>query len=278
MKWSQVQQIQMGRKERLRQGCAAVGYSQRFVIKNLDRSTLKKFSRIHVIPELKAIYCPIPKVASTSWRRLLLTATKNDASEPVVHSKQVFPKLSSFPLQDARRILKTYTTFFFVRNPYARVLSAYKDKLLRGRDTNIRGQLQRWYEQHDPQEVKNMNLSDHFTFKQFVKHYIESDVKNPHWEDMMELCYPCEIDYDFIGHLETLKDDSDYLVDLLNIPDGVVFPNEVRPQTNSSQGDTLQMFYSQLANGQYKDLSFSQGLARDALLFGYDTPESIKRV
>ncbi|XP_041463738.1 carbohydrate sulfotransferase 12-like [Lytechinus variegatus] len=271
-----VQHIQEQRKEHLKKGCAALGYSQRFVNKNLDRATLRKFSRVHVIPELKVVYCPIPKVASTSWLRLLLTAVNEDSSQPHKKSKRVFPNLASFPPWEARRILRTYTTFFFVRNPYARILSAYKNKILSEGESKFRHEVLKWYKLHDPNELKRMNSSKYFTFKQFVNYYTKSTVKNVHWEDMIELCHPCMIHYDFIGHLETLKEDSGYLMNLLNI--GMPFPEEQRHhQTNSSQGDTLQTFYSQLAGGEYKDLSFSQGLARDALLFGYDTPESIKR-
>ncbi|XP_063955824.1 carbohydrate sulfotransferase 12-like [Lytechinus pictus] len=273
-----VQHNQEQRKELLKKGCAALGYSQRFVNKNLDRAALRKFSRVHVIPELKVIYCPIPKVASTSWRRLLLTAVNKDSSSPHKKSKRVFPNLASFPPMDARRILRTYTSFLFVRNPYARILSAYKDKILTGGKSKamFRWEVSKWYKLHDPKELERMNSSKRFTFKQFVNYYTKSTVKNAHWEDMIELCHPCMINYDFIGHLETLKEDSDYLVNLLNI--GMSFPEEHRQhQTNSSQGDTLQTFYSQLAGGEYKDLSFSKGLARDALLFGYDTPDSIKR-
>ena len=35
---------------------------------------------------------------------------------------------------------------------------------------------------------------------------------NVHWRPFSRLCIPCDVNYDFIGHLETLQPDSDFVL------------------------------------------------------------------
>ena len=57
------------------------------------------------------------------------------------------------------------------------------------------------------------------TFKEFVQYIIDprtSQPLNEHWRPFHELCRPCSIHYDFIGHVETIAD-SRYVLRRLGI-------------------------------------------------------------
>ncbi|XP_071480397.1 carbohydrate sulfotransferase 8-like [Diadema antillarum] len=115
------------------------------------------------------------------------------------------------------------------------------------------------------------------SFPQFVTYYLQASPKNIHWEDMNKLCDPCTVDYDFIGYYETLKPDSDYILNLIRAPNSTRFPDPQKSPTHSSSDDSLRNYYSQLAGEQFKRLSQNEGLVTDLELFNYFMPEAIKR-
>ena len=80
----------------------------------------------------KILYCYIPKIACTTWKKIMthLLGIKNNRS---VHS-QHFPLLGSYSKSKVRYILDNYYKFMFVRDPFERLLSAYKDKFTRQSD------------------------------------------------------------------------------------------------------------------------------------------------
>ena len=58
-----------------------------------------------------------------------------------------------------------------------------------------------------------------------------------------ELCLPCDIDYDFIGHLETIDNDGPCILQKAGIDDLVSFPMK-----NASTSTTeMEKFYSQIS-------------------------------
>ena len=49
-------------------------------------------------------------------------------------------------------------------------------------------------------------------------------IRNGHWKQVENLCFPCAFDFDFIGHFETLQEDADYLLSKAGFNDRVEFP------------------------------------------------------
>ena len=53
----------------------------------------------------------------------------------------------------------------------------------------------------DTEEQENNGV----TFPEFIHYYTDNESRrDPHWQQYEKLCHPCSIDYDFIGHFETL--------------------------------------------------------------------------
>lgn len=95
------------------------------------------------------IYCVIGKTSCTSWKRVLLTMAgfrlTNDATvrpEQLpflkVHNKRltnrVLKRLVNFTADGIQFRLNNYFKFVFVREPLERLVSAYRDKMLRDAD------------------------------------------------------------------------------------------------------------------------------------------------
>ena len=70
----------------------------------------------------KLLYCVIPKCTSGQLRKMLYT---NRTKE-----EEAMKFLKRFPEQEQNVMLATFFKFIFVREPFERLLSAYKDKFV----------------------------------------------------------------------------------------------------------------------------------------------------
>uniref|UniRef100_A0A3P9M4W9 Carbohydrate sulfotransferase n=1 Tax=Oryzias latipes TaxID=8090 RepID=A0A3P9M4W9_ORYLA len=118
------------RKDRLRKHCAGVNQS----LDDLKDTDLKNFI---VDDKHGIIYCYIPKVACTNWKRTLIALNYSEPyPDPMsfehnwVHDFERFQYLNDFPKAEREAKLKHYTKFLFVRDPFVRLISAYRDKML----------------------------------------------------------------------------------------------------------------------------------------------------
>lgn len=76
------------------------------------------------------------KVACTNWKRILMILTEkwNDTNvlsipASLAHSTGMFPSLGNFSEDERANIVDNYTKLIFVRHPFERLLSAYRNKL-----------------------------------------------------------------------------------------------------------------------------------------------------
>ena len=77
-------------------------------------------SHIAVIPSLNVLYCITRKVASRQLRKMLYSFL----------FRQRGKFLSNLSPAEQKQKLETYFKFAFVREPFERILSAYKDKFV----------------------------------------------------------------------------------------------------------------------------------------------------
>jgi len=111
-------------------------------------------------------------------------------------------------------------------------------------------------------------LESQVTFREFVQHIIDPQTRRTlerHWQPIYELCQPCRIHYDFIGHHETLADDSRYVLSrLANLSDDLQFP---QPKAVHNSSSRLTDVFAQLTQDEVDRLEEVYRL--DFLLFGY---------
>ncbi|XP_022088935.1 carbohydrate sulfotransferase 11-like [Acanthaster planci] len=254
-----------------------------------------KYTRqhIYVVDNYKAMYCFVPKVGCSNWKRILMVLNGNKETVEGLTSEEIHLRanlrfLNSYtPEQQAHR-LKNYLKFVFVREPFRRALSVYRNKFedvgyYQGNEhfhrfgRQIVAKFKKNPSQHDLQTGENA------TWREFVDYLthpteraeVETDIHfSDHWTEMYKLCSPCTIKYDVIGNLETVADDAQYVLELLNAPSKVRYlsSGNSRP-TNSSDSGTFHKYFSQLDKLQLTKLWDLYKL--DYELFGYPKPSVV---
>jgi len=85
----------------------------------------------------KLLYCEIPKVGSTNWKRILIKLTDPRFKDirnvlairkPRKSDHYNLTYITDLPESERWQVLKSYKAFTFVRHPFERLLSAYRDK------------------------------------------------------------------------------------------------------------------------------------------------------
>ena len=239
------------------------------------------FSNIIVSEKYKLVFCPVPKVSCTVWKKLLAELEGVNIVKDV--HQEVKYKLSSlqqYSLKDRRNILRTYTKFMFVRDPFERLLSAYKDVFwgwYKRKDNFWQGYRRRVREYL----VQNGRVGidpkvENTTFEEFATYVVLTKRKGEklqvHWREMYHLCHPCLIQFDYIGHYETLLEDAQFILRKANLQDKVQLPQWRPTDTHHS----MQKYYSNLTLLRIAQL---QNIYQDDIkVFGYSFPGLLQPV
>ncbi|CAG5114626.1 unnamed protein product, partial [Candidula unifasciata] len=200
------------------------------------------------------LYCQIAKVASTNLGKIFaILAGKFNGTDPnAIKSSDVhwvFNKLQThldvFPKHVMQDMLKRYFKFTFVRDPFERLLSGYRNKFLQPSSsyfTYINKRLVLKYR-------KNSTQTGGVTFPEFVSYLLDKERKVPmnrHWQPMYEICRPCETSYNFIGKINSLEEDVSHILEINNLT-GIIdiskLPKSYSPQKSDHY---LGHYYSQV--------------------------------
>ncbi|XP_053381724.1 carbohydrate sulfotransferase 11-like [Mercenaria mercenaria] len=165
-------------------------------------------------------YCPITKIGSTFWKRVLTVMGS--------HGKHLSPfeislgqvkllKVKDFSETELKTLKETGTSFMFVRDPYARLFSGYENKIYHANLVYwkaIGRQVVRVVRNSDDDVYKIFGFD--VTFLEFIKYilYLSESKKNidAHFTPMVKSCDPCLTHFHYIGKMETFKDDADFLI------------------------------------------------------------------
>jgi len=275
--------------QRARQSQLSDVCRQQSSISGFHPVSVSQLSNILVDDQHKVMYCAIPKVGCSNWKRMFVhligehNLTLKETSKLKVHESSVLSalgiqRLSEFSKEDIIHRLSTYYKFLFVRDPLERLLSAYKDKF------STYNKYTRYFQHRygraiirkyrkNPSDVSLLHGHD-VTFSEFINYVIHLGNKtgefNPHWRQYSSLCFPCNIGYNFIGHMESMKDDSQYVL-------GRILSSSCPPEFPSSHKRTsdvrTQEFYSQISRSHINQL---KNIYRtDIDLFGYQNQMDI---
>ena len=233
------------------------------------------------------MYCVIPKVACTNWKRALvrMSGRINDTKEESLRMLSVHDELflnqiglrylNTYSLEDIRKRMETYYKFLFVRHPLERLLSAYMEKFTT--HNKWTEHFQRKYGRRIVKTFRKMPSADALarghdvSFAEFVKYIIKRSssgrMLNPHWASYYELCQPCSVKYDFVGKFESFETDSAYMLGKISgdrCPHA--FPT-IKP-AGAATREIMHKFYSSIPR---RDVSrIIQAYLPDFMMFGYD--------
>ena len=110
-----------------------------------------RLDHIIVNDKYRVLYCFIPKVANTNLKKIffLLTGEKNKTDPSQIKrievhrvSRSPFTYLNTLSAKSVQHRLKHYIKVIFVREPLARLLSAFRDKLSHGEKKFLQGSME----------------------------------------------------------------------------------------------------------------------------------------
>nr|XP_004660012.1 carbohydrate sulfotransferase 8 [Jaculus jaculus] len=274
--WVHLRRSQQERKRVMQEACAKyrASSSRRTV-------TPRHVSRIFVEDRHRVLYCEVPKAGCSNWKRVLmvlagLATSTADIQHNTVHYGGALRRLDTFDRQGIVHRLSTYTKMLFVREPFERLVSAFRDKFehpnsyyhpVFGKAILAR------YRANASREA--LRTGSGVRFPEFVQYLL--DVHRPvgmdiHWDHVSRLCSPCLIDYDFVGKFESMEDDANFFLRLIHAPGNLTFPRFKDRHSQEARTTTriTQQYFTQLSALQRQrayDFYYM-----DYLMFNYSKP------
>lgn len=248
-----------------------------------DLRDVNMFSRIYVDEKYKLLYCEVPKVACTNWKRILLilsghmnTSNPEEIPAYLVHStyqNEYLTRLSEFSPDEVAFRIENYFKFLFVREPMERILSAYLNKFTMPYSTEYQRRfgrkIVRRYRRTPSRE--SLKHGHDVTFNEFAKFLLDSRTTRPfdaHWRPYQDLCHPCLLRYDVIGKYETLDEDVHSILRHIGVEHLIHFPD--KPKKILKTSDRLKEAYSNITASARRQLWHLY--ETDADMFGYQFP------
>nr|SVE75981.1 EOG090X0C3N [Daphnia hispanica] len=219
---------------------------------NLDSVIKDRGLLDHIIvdEEHRLLYCYVPKVACTNWKRLLMVLMgKANTTNPLAivaddsHRLNVFRRLDNYTGEEIRYRLEHFMKFMFIRHPFERLVSAFRNKFGQNSSSSdyfrsrYGRQIVKQYRTNASEE--SLSRGHDVTFREFVQYIIDPRTVarasfNEHWRPMVDLCLPCTIQYNVIGKYESLMDDAWLVLEKANLNQKVSFPRSERPSSTNS--------------------------------------------
>uniref|UniRef100_A0A3B4BIG4 Carbohydrate sulfotransferase n=1 Tax=Periophthalmus magnuspinnatus TaxID=409849 RepID=A0A3B4BIG4_9GOBI len=266
-------------------------------LRNLTHNPVSKFvlDRIFVSDSHKILFCQTPKVGNTQWKKVLIVLngafpSVEEIPENIVHNheKNGLPRLSSYSPLEVTHRLDSYFKFLIVRDPFERLISAFKDKFV------LNPRFEPWYKldiapaiirkyrrfhsdrgHQGPEEERGTGLR----FDDYVRYLGDAEGRHRldrqfgahiiHWLSYVELCAPCDITYDVIGHHETLEQDAAHILRAAGIEGLVTYPH-IPPGITMYNRTKVQSYFNSISKRDARKLyARYQG---DFRLFGYQRP------
>uniref|UniRef100_A0A8D0H2D7 Carbohydrate sulfotransferase n=1 Tax=Sphenodon punctatus TaxID=8508 RepID=A0A8D0H2D7_SPHPU len=275
-RWKSTDETQEKRRSFLYDFCKTYGSENRF-----RAHLVRTVYRIYVEDRHQILYCEVPKAGCSNWKRVLmvlsgLAPSAYNITHDAVHYGKHLKKLDSYDLKGIHTRLNTYTKAIFVRNPMERLVSAFRDKFEHPNSYYhpVFGKaIIKKYRLNAGEEA--LSTGSGVTFKEFIQYLLDS--KRPvgmdiHWEQISKLCYPCFINYDFIGKFETLEEDANYFLQLIGAPAELKFPSfKDRHSTDErTNTDVVRQYLKELSSTE-RQLTYNFYYL-DYLMFNYTSP------
>ena len=244
--------------------------------------------------EHKVLYCYIPKVSCTNMKKIFvvmdgLYPSVEEVSSRAVHSGTILSLGDKkFTKKQRRDMLKNFYKFMIVREPFERLVSAYRNKFQNKALINTKTAQKGGdsifikYVRHLGKAIirkyryKNTGIAktgaNIVSFTEYVRYLIDTPpwAVNEHWMPYEDLCRPCDVNYDFIGSIDTLERDVRHIMRQIHANETkyhLMHTNRALTKTKR----TIAGFFKQLPQKYFDQLLAIR--KTDFELFGYPLPD-----
>lgn len=268
---------QQRRQRRLRDACRETDDDAA----SLDELSRAKLDHIVVDDAHGLLYCSVPKVASTNWKRVLLAlhAGPGDPSQIPAnrsHDPAAFTSLGQLSPEEARRRLRSHLKFMFARHPLERLLSAYRNKFEHAWSDYFPRRFGRTIVRRfrgAGASPDALSTGRGVTFDEFLRYVAGLDAGdhasafNEHWRPVSDLCFPCLVRYDVVGLYHSLDQDSALVLWRAGLQRRVAFPSRARTYSSEPTGSLMDAYYGNVSAALLRQLRTVY--QRDMALFRY---------
>ncbi len=225
----------------------------------------------------KYLWTPIGKVASTATEVTLGHLETGEPPPPYPHAPGVARKyiddagqrLSSknFSAEEIVDILSSpdWFKFAFVRNPYYRLFSAYKSRIM-NRVAHDYGWAKEAIRKKYEYPIRDGQPDGMVSFRDFVDFVLSSTGRahwDVHWHMQSDILLLDVVTYDFIGRLETFAEDFMYVLERLNAPADVLATGSI------VRGKSVEIHHAAAYDRDLADRVY-EAHKPDFEIFGYD--------
>lgn len=258
---------------------------------NMTHGTLEKadpefLKYILVDKNRKLMYCNVQKMASKEWFKiwLKLAGLEDNTLKRVLRKKKhrflpYITRFTNLTLAEQKEALTTYTKFMPIRDPFERFVSTYRSKILSRRKPRkplvyvelikqlLNNELK--LKQFEPLDKNDRTVArGRVKFSNFVQYIISTNVSrvpryDQGWETMTNFCQPCLIKYNMIGRMETISEDSNYILKFVG-EKNITFPEYKSPSAIGFIDKYYRTIPSEIIKELYEIYEW------DFKLFGYD--------
>jgi len=179
------------------------------------------------------LYCYIPKVGCSNWKRVMAVLTgeyksiDNITLYDMRNTTKISRNLNSLSKYSAEEIayrLNNYFKFMFVRHPIEQLFSALHDKFYDELKyhQSVGVSIVKKIRKNPPIKPKG----DDVTLEEFFKFLTVTPMNrfNDHWSSFTRFCQPCFIDYNFTGIYDDMQNEASYVIKHLGLSENVTFP------------------------------------------------------
>ncbi|XP_059469933.1 carbohydrate sulfotransferase 11-like [Neocloeon triangulifer] len=264
------------RRKRVHEVCEATG---------LDREVEPNAWEFFIDHKHHLVWCNIFKAASSTWMYNfnLLAGYKEDylkrsRKTPLVLARSRFPRPSSAQLREA---LPSYLSFMIVRDPFERLLSAYRNKIEAFRHKFYRKLCKEIIHRYRKPGSPYQGLKGP-SFSEFVTHVVDtSERPDEHWAPYYRFCTPCQVNFTVIAQVETLSRDQEYVIRHAGLAEELPLGRRGhREALNKARGaptnELLERYFRQLSRDQLMALYRIYRIDFD--MFGYDADKYFRMI
>ncbi|TDG45793.1 hypothetical protein AWZ03_007748 [Drosophila navojoa] len=166
------------------------------------------------------VWCNVFKAASSTWMYYFnilagydLKYLQRTEVQPLELARQRFPRPE---LSELVELLPSALSFLFVRDPFERILSAYRNKLEGNRNSFYKALGTKIVHRYRRRSLNVVFPRCGPTFEEFVRFLIQEHAAgnrfDEHWAPVYSFCTPCSVNFTIIGKTETFQRDSEFII------------------------------------------------------------------